>query len=530
MELLIKNADIVDGTGRAARKGSIGVVNGKIILDPAQDTADLVINADGLILSPGFIDSHSHGDGIYGTDFGQLCKTNQGVTTEVCGQCGSSMFPVNADTLPVLKELLSLITSSFPEEMKEFDSFAAYKKYLSTLKLTANTALFVGHGAIRTAVMGFENRKANPGELEKMKTYLREAMDEGALGMSTGLVYAPGSFADTEELVELAKVLAEYDGIYASHLRNESGGVVEAVREAIEIGRRAGVRVQISHHKAYGKKNWGKSRETLALVAEATARGQIVSIDQYPYEASMTHINQLLPPQYFSHGFAEAAKLLEDPAEREKAKAMILDENCTFDNYYQNCGGMDRIFAAVLPETPQFNGMFISEIAEMEGKDPFECYFDLLCANHGEGSGIYFSMSEEDLDRIILDPNTMVGSDGLVKAMHENGHPRGWAALTHAITYFHKQKGLLSLEEIIRKMTSFPAERLGLKGKGIIADGYDADLVLFNYDRLQDQATYADSNRLTDGIEYVIVGGQIVYHDKKLTGAYPGKLILREKA
>ena len=529
MELLIRNANIIDGTGKPAYRGTVGVENGKIVMDTEGRSADRIIDADGLYLSPGFIDCHSHGDGIYGTDFGQLCKTNQGVTTELCGQCGSTMFPVNEKTMPELQELISLITPQSPPEMKEWTSFAAYKEYLSKLPLTANTGIFAGHGAIRTAVMGFEDRKASPEELEKMKALLKEAMDGGCLGMTTGLVYAPGSFSDTEELIELAKVLAPYDGIYASHLRNESYDVVNAVEEALTIGREAGVRVQLSHHKAYGKKNWGKSRETLSLVHRAVATGQKVTIDQYPYEASMTHFNQLLPPQMFTEGFAKAAEKLRDPAVRARVKAMILDENCSFDNYYQNCGGMDGIFAAVLPETPQYSGKFVSEIARMLGKDPFETYFDLVMENHGEGSGIYFSMGEEDLGRIITDPNTVVGSDGLVKAMREAGHPRGWAAFPHAICYFHKKRGLMSLEEIIRKMTGLTAERFMLRGKGFIADGYDADLVLFDYDRLEDMATYADSNRLTEGIEYVIVNGQVVYHDKKLTGVFPGKLILRGK-
>ena len=527
MELLIKNAMIIDGTGVPAYKGDVGVDNGKIRLswDPAE-TADQVIDAEGLYVSPGFIDSHSHGDGIYGTDFGQLCKTAQGVTTEVCGQCGSSFYPVNKETLPQLKQLLSVITPSFDEKMEEWVDFKTYKEYLDTVPLSCNTAILTGHGALRIAVMGFDNRKPTEEELEKMKALLKEAMEGGSIGLSTGLIYPPGSFSDIDEIVELAKVIAPYDGIYASHLRNESYDVVNAVKEALEIGRRAGVRVQLSHHKAYGKANWGKTQETLKLVADAIAAGQKVTIDQYPYEASMTHFNVLVPPQYFTGGISNVVEALKDPETRAKIKEEMLDENSTFDNYYQNCGGWEGVFAAVLPETPQFAGKFVSEIAAELNKDPFETYFDLVVENKAAGSGIYFSMCEDDLCRVIMDENTVVGSDGLCKAMVEKGHPRSWGTFPHAITYFHKEKKLMSLEEIIRKMTSLTAERFMLKNKGVIAEGMDADLTIFNYEELNDLPCYTESNQLTEGIVYVIVNGQIVYKDMKMTGIYPGKLLI----
>lgn len=526
MDVLIKNALIIDGNGTPAYKGDLGIENGKLKLNVTSTDAYLVIDAEGLYVSPGFIDAHSHGDGIYGKNYGQLCKINQGVTTEVCGQCGSSFYPVNKKTLPELKQLLSVICPDFSEDMENWKDFSTYKKYLQKMPLAANTAIITGHSAIRIAVMGFENRKATLDELEKMKAMLKEAMEEGSLGMSTGLIYPPGSFSDVDELVELAKVMVPYDGIYASHLRNESSNIGDAVKEALEIGRRAGVRVQLSHHKAYGKKNWGLSKETLRLVNEAIANGQKVTLDQYPYEASMTHFNVLLPPKYFAGGIGAAADLLKDPEVREIIKSEILDENCEFDNYYQNCGGFDGVFAAVLPYTPEYNGMFVSEIAEKMNTDLFETYFDLVSLNHGEGTGIYFSMCEEDITRIISDPNTVVGSDGIVKAMDEAGHPRGWATFPHAICYFHKKIKLMTLEEVIRRMTSLPADRMMLNGKGRIEEGMDADLVVFNYEKLEDKATYAESNNLTEGIEYVIVNGQIVYKDKKMTGVFPGKLLI----
>lgn len=529
MDILIKNINIIDGTGKPAYVGNVGIEGDRIVLENLPDNANTVIDGEGLFISPGFIDSHSHGDGILGTEFGRLCKTNQGVTTEVCGQCGSTFYPVNERTLPELKQLLSVICPEFPEDIKKWTNLSEYKKYLETLPLSANVALLTGHSAIRIAVMGFEDREATPEELETMKAMLKDSMEEGSFGMSTGLIYPPGSFTSTDEIAELASVMAPYDGIYASHLRNESYDVVNAVAEALEIGRKAGVRVQISHHKAYGKSNWGKSKETLKLIAQAIENGQKVTIDQYPYEASMTHFNVLLPPHYFAGGIAKAAEQLEDPAIREKIKLEIISPSSNFDNYYQNCGGFEGVFISSLPVTPQYNGMFVTEVAEKLGKDPFETYFDLVMKNHGEGSGIYFSIGEEDLSRIIMDENTVVGSDGIVKALNESAHPRGWGTFPHAICHFHKKLGLMSLEEIIRKMTGLTAERFMLTGKGFIKEGMDADLVIFDYYKLEDKANYANSNELTEGIEYVIVNGQIVYKDKKMTGVYPGKVILHKK-
>lgn len=525
MELLIKNAMIIDGSGVPAFRGDIGVENGKITLDVEGKAAVQVIDAEGKHVAPGFIDSHSHGDGVYGTDFGNLCKIGQGVTTEICGQCGSTFYPVNPETVHQLKELLSVICPEFDEDMASWSDFKSYKNHLKTLHLACNTALFVGHSAIRIAVMGMDNRKPTDEEMTKMKNLLKEAMEEGAIGMSTGLIYPPGDFSETEELIELSKVMAPYDGIYASHLRSESAGLIPAVEEALRIGKEAGVRVQLSHHKAYGKTNWGKSKETLKMVAEAIADGQKVTIDQYPYEASMTHFNVLIPPKYFSGGISKVCDILRDSEMRVKIKEEIMDENADFDNYYQNCGGWEGVFASVLPETPQYAGMFVSDIAKKLDKDPFDTYFDLVIENGGAGTGIYFSMCEDDLCRIIQDQNTVVGSDGICKAMQEKGHPRAWGTCIHAITYFHKQKGIMSLEEIIRKMTSLPAERFMLKGKGLIAEGMDADLVIFDYEKLKDLASYTDSNEVADGLEYVIVNGQIVFKDKAMTGVYPGKLL-----
>jgi N-acyl-D-amino-acid deacylase len=358
-----------------------------------------------------------------------------------------------------------------------------------------------------------------------MKSAVREAMEHGAFGISSGLIYSPSCFADTDELIELCKVVAEYGGVYETHMRNESDNVVESVKEAIRIGREAGLPVCISHHKVQGRPNWGLSAETLKLIDEAVASGQKVTTDQYPYLASMTSMNAIIPPAYFGDNLRGLTEKLKNPDIRAKVKAEILNPETGFENQYINCGGFENIMIAALPQTPEYDGMTISEVSDAYGKDVFEMLFDLLVKNECIGSCIYFSMCEEDMCRIFMDPNTVVGTDGIYTFRGQKAHPRAWGTFPHAICYFHKQKQLVSLPEMIRKITLLPAQRAMIANKGAIKEGWDADLVVFDYDKLEDKADYSNTDIKCEGIEYVIVNGQVVYHDKKLTGRYPGRLI-----
>jgi len=524
-DLLIKNATIVDGTGKPAFMGSVGVKNGKIALTDASQLAEKVIDATGLNVTPGFIDIHSHGDMVLGADYAKMCKVSQGITTEVAGQCGSSMFPVNPECLTELKELLAVCTLSFPDEMENWTTYEKYCNYVEQLPLAANVKLFTGHNTIRIAVMGYDKRKPTEDEMGKMKAYLKDAMENGSTGLSSGLVYSPGGFCDKEEIIELAKVIKPYGGIYSTHVRSESSGVVEAVAEALEIGREAEVPVIISHHKACGRMNWGLPNITLKMITDARAEGMMVTLDQYPYTAAMSHLNVCIPSKYFDHSITGLVEYLKDHELRKKITQEILDPSTPFENWYLNCGGWDNIFISALSKTPEYAGMFVSEVANKMRKNGFEAYYDLNVANEGLGSCIYYCIGEEDLCNIIQAPDAVVGTDGICRAMQETAHPRAWGAFPHAFCYFHKEKGLLTMEEMIRKMTSLPAERAMIKNKGVIADTYDADLVIFNYKNFCDRADYKNSNQLTDGIEYVIVDGKIVYQDRQLTGINPGKFI-----
>lgn len=524
-DVIIKNGTIIDGTGNSRYKGNIGIKNGRIELNPDVLEGIEVIDAEGLIVSPGFIDAHSHGDLILGSEDAALFKTTQGITTEIVGQCGLSVAPIVEENLKDVQNMLAMGTTLFPEDMKNWCSYERFLEYADKQKMTTNSKMYIGHSTLRISVMGMENRAATKKELDTMKGILREAMESGAAGFSTGLIYTPSVYATEEEIIELAKVLRPFDGIYASHMRNESDKIVKAVKETINVGKEAGVRVNISHHKMLGKPNWGKQSETLKLIHEANNDGYLVFHDQYPYTANMTTLNATMPPWHLSEGFSAMTKKLQDPEFRKKIKAEMEDPNTDYDNYYLNAGGWSGVYVYSSPLTPEAEGQFISDYAKSIGEDPWDAFFNICIENNCETGGVYMSMSDEDVFEIIRDPYCIVGSDGLTRSWKDKGHPRASATFPHAINYFVKENNILTLEEMIRKMTGLSAEFLLIKNKGLIKDGYDADLVIFDYENLVDTATYADSNRITEGISYVFVNGKKVYQDKKFTGITPGKFI-----
>lgn len=520
-DLLIQNASILDGTGKPAYPGSIAIENGKLVLSPTGEARE-TIDAHGLTLCPGFIDVHSHGDRIFGTEAGRLCKTNQGITTELTGQCGTSWYPVSTD--PEKLDLLRQKETNFPDCGTDFTTLEHFQLWADAQPKTANYGIYVGHSALRIAVMGYENRKPTTQELDTMKAMVQEAMEHGAMGMSSGLIYPPSCYAQEDELVELCKVVARYGGFYATHMRNEAGQVLDSVREAISVAEKAGCRLDISHHKICGKDNWGKSVETLKLIHEARERGVDVTFDVYPYTASSTNLNVCLPADFFANGPAKMVELLKDPAVRAELKTRME----TLDGRLRHCGGWDGILITEAPTTPDAMNLTVQQYADKLGKDAFETYFDMMVENRCKGQAVFFSMGEEDLQRIVLDENAVIGTDGVVRDMVTPSHPRGFAAFPKAIRYFVREKKLLTLEAMIHKMTGLPAQRFGLSGKGLIADGYDADLLLIDPDTIADKATYADGLQLCDGIERVIVGGETVYQNKQLTGAHPGKFVPRK--
>ena len=525
MDILIKNVQIIDGTGKPSYKGNVGIFNGKIVLSNLPSQADQVIDGAGKYLAPGFIDAHSHGDMNFGVTMGysDLCKINQGVTTQVAGQCGDSQAPYGPKQNPVIPP--EGMAESHHEKRKTFATFSKYLDYIDQLPKVIHTKMLVGHNTIRTAVMGYEDRAPTAQELEQMKALVADAMENGAVGLSSGLGYVPGTYSTLEEVVELVKVVKEYGGLYASHIRNESKYLIPSLEEAIEVGRQTGVPVQISHLKARGIRNWGTHWKALALIEEARASGLDITCDQYPYNSTMTFLAPCIPNWYFTEGIDHVIELLKDPATREKIRQEMCDPNSDYENLILNAGGWGGVRICNSPNVPEAEGLTMEEYAAKLGKDPFDTYFDIMISNHGLGSAVYHSISDDDILDIARRPYVMVGSDGIVLGSKEKCHPRGWGTAVRAICLYCKEKGILSLEEVVYKMTGFPAERYSLKGKGKIHEGYDADLVLLDYENLKDRATYDAPYELAEGIDMVFVNGVLSYQNGALTGATAGTLI-----
>lgn len=518
LDILIQNATIIDGSGKPSYTGSLGIKDGKLVMSPENGPAKTTIDAAGRVVCPGFIDAHSHGDRILGTHDNSLFKTAQGITTELCGNCGSSESPLD----PANKKGFCYGRHDW-EEMVKWDKFEGFLQSAEKMKLTSNARFYVGHHNLRKVVMGMENRPATAKELDIMKGLLRESMEAGAAGVSSGLIYAPGCYAGTEELTALAEVVAPFDGVYATHMRNESTYLIESVADTIEVGRRAGCRVDISHHKTVGKPNWGKTKTTLEMIRKANEEGIMVTCDQYPYDRNMTMLTACISSKYLAAGMNYKERLKE-PAFRAMLRKEMEDPNSPYDNYYLNSGGWNGVFIADATQNPEANGLFVSEYAEKLGKDPFETYFDLLKDNARVWT-VYCTMREEDLFDVIRSPYSVVGTDGCSHYWKETGHPRSSSAFPHAICYYVKEKKVLPLEQMIHKMTGLPADRLAVANKGLLKDGYDADLVIFDYDRLKDTATYVETHKQPEGIDYVIVNGEIVYKDMEFTGIYSGKAL-----
>ncbi len=531
-DLLIRHGTIVDGTGRPSYPGAVACEAGKLrvlSVDEAEGAqAAETVDAAGLAVCPGFIDAHSHGDRIIGTDVGRWCKTSQGVTTEIAGQCGSTFFPVSAKNLELLR---GTYQNSLPDwgrdHLGEFVDFESFLRCAQPQDKTLNSFILTGHSPLRIAAMGFDKRPPTPAELDHMKRMLRTCMEQGSIGLSTGLLYSPSGYADGDEIAALCEVVAEYGGLYTTHMRDESAGVLASVEETLEVARRTGVRLCISHHKICGRSNWGLSRKTLEMIDAACAEGCQVTYDVYPYTASSSKLSVCLPAYCFARGMDELKKNLADPAYRAVVKEQMAGDDPQYDGRYRHCGGFGGILISDAPSTPAANGKTVAAYAAEIGQDEFEVFFDLIRRDGNGAYAIYFSMCDDDLYYIVQGKNALVGSDGVATSMTGKTHPRGWGAFTRAIRLYWREQHLFTFEEVIRRMTSMTAERLGVKKRGRIADGFVADLTLVDPETVGDRATYADPTALSDGIERVIVAGKTVYADKKLTGVYPGRILRR---
>jgi len=537
-DIIIKNGRIIDGAGNPWYSGEIGIKDGKIakIRQNIDQDATKIIDAQSMIVCPGFIDIHSHTDYILPVSRSQESTLCQGVTTAVVGMCGEGMAPIPEGKEEEFKKMVSTMDPVLAQFDYPYQTFNEYLEYNDKKRNAANLVFFIGYGNLRWAGgQGGENRPANARELEKMKEYLREAMESGAFGMSTGLIYAPQVFATTEEIIELAKVVAEYNGLYFSHIRGEGETVLKAVSEVIEIVKKSGcVGGQIAHHKVSGEPYWGTSMETIRLIEEANQRGISVTCDQYPYNRGMSGLVTALPPWVREGENQEILDRIKKPEIRERIKREVKEGIKGWENWIRDEGMHNLYISTVNAEKwKDIIGKNISEITKIKGlSDDFETYFQLLIDNELGVMITIESMGEEDIRRIMTSRYQMVGTDGFgFPASFSAGafHPRCFGTYPRILGKYVREEKVLRIEQAIRKMTSFPAQRLGLKDRGLVKEGFWADIVIFNPDTIKDTATYLQPYQLPEGIPYVIVNGVNVVIKGKLKKKSSGKVIRRPK-
>jgi N-acyl-D-aspartate/D-glutamate deacylase len=532
-DTLIKEGILIDGTGNPPYRADMGISGGKIscIQSRIDQPAKRIIPATGMAVSPGFIDVHSHDD--FYLLFRPTCdeKVLQGVTTTVVGNCGFSAAPVGGPHAAELMDgLRSFGAYHIPEKLRNFSSFENYLQILETVGPGINVLPLVGHNTIRIAVMGMDKRPPTDRELKEMKARVARAMEEGAFGFSTGLIYTPGTYTQTDEIIDLTRVAASFGGIYTSHLRSEGDGIIAALTEALRIGEETGVSVQVSHHKVGGRRNWGRSTETLGIISAANARGLRVTCDQYPYHAASTILITVLPPHLLAGGPEETSKKLKDPKIREKAIAEIEDDDQKepWENLIQ-AAGFEGIIISSSPKHPQYIGKSLTAIAQQEGKNPYEVVFDLAVEEGWSTGMIIFSMAEEDIERIMEFPFTMFGSDGVPNFGGSRVHPRFAGTFPRVLSRYVRERRILGLEEAVRKMTSLPARTFQLDRKGILKEGWDADLVIFDPQRVADKATFEAPQEKPEGIPYVFVNGRIIVDQGRVTGEPAGAVLRRKR-
>jgi len=529
-DVLIKEGMIVDGTGNPYFKGDIGIKNKKIVQVGSDLGGDAlrVIDAKGRVVAPGFIDLHNHSDMTILAVPSAESYVMQGVTTAVVGNCGLSMGPTNPDKVSLLKEYLLPFLAPGYDYGWDWKTSGEYFKKVEERGIALNLAPLVGQGTLRIAVKGFDSGEPTKEELDEMKNLLRQDIRDGAWGLSTGLIYPPGSYSTTQELIELAKVLKEFPIrlIYTSHIRNEGNKLMESVEEAIRIGEEAGIPVEISHHKASGKHNWGKVNATLREMKKARDRGVEVNCDVYPYIAGSTSIPSLLPGWVLVGGMGEAVKRLKNEEMRKRIKETI--EKDTFEegeDWIKACG-WEGIHIATCAIAPEYEGKSLKEILG-KSEDIYKSFFDWLVSIELKATMVIFFGQEEDMETILRSPLSSVISDAWATAPRIGGkpHPRAYGTFPRVLGRYVRERRVLTLEEAIRKMTSLPAGKLGLQDRGLIRQGFSADIVIFDPEEILDTATYEDPTQYPVGIDYVLVNGQVVAEQGKYTGVLPGKIL-----
>jgi N-acyl-D-amino-acid deacylase len=526
LDVLIKNGTVVDGTGKSAFEADVGVAGGRIAAvarEIAQEAARTV-DAQGLHVAPGFIDPHTHSDFPLLADPRAESKIRQGVTTEVIGNCGFSPAP-----------LAGAAVGEMSAKAKPYGVTVAWRsmaEYLDRLRdpgTALNVVPLLGHNTVRGAVMGYDDAQPTPEQQAQMERVVEEAMEQGARGLSTGLYYPPGYYAQTGEVIGLARAAARHGGIYATHMRSESDLILEAVAEALEVGEKAEIPVEIAHLKLESYRNWQNIDRLMATLDDAQAKGLPVGCDQYPYIACSTWLGAMLPYRAQAGGSKAVAERLRDPQVRAELRRDWELNRAEWDNRTGVREWSDVVISDC-PGCPEMLGRTVAEIAEGRDQDPLETAFDLIVESEGLAGAVWFTQLEGNVRTIMRHPLVAVGSDG--SSLRPEGvlgarkvHPRSYGTFPRVLGRYVRQEKVLTLEEAIKKMTSVTAQRFGLTGRGVIREGAWADLALFDAETVIDRATFTEPHRYPAGIPYVIVNGQIIVDRDRHTGALAGQVL-----
>src|SRR5216684_908891 len=528
-DVIIKNGKIIDGSGNPWVSGDIAIRGDRIAKIGKLDgfNAKRIIDAHNLVVSPGFIDMLGQSEEALLIDNRSLSKLSQGITSEITGE-GNSIAPQNALTLSELQPELDHYHLTV-----DWTSLDGYFSRLGKSGTPLNIGTYVGAAQVRQAVLGQVDRAPTSEELDKMNALVAEAMQQGAFGISTALIYPPGHYAKTEELIELAKVAGQYGGIYATHMRSEGRGEIAAIEETLRIGREANVPVEIFHLKVSGKSRASGMTQVVAMIQKARDSGQDVTADMYPYLAGATALASSLPPWMADGGLNKLLDRLRDPAVRQRLKNEMSADHPEWENLYIDAGGAEGVMVAsvVNPQLKQYTGKTVAQIAQQQNKDPLDALFDFVLADKGLSGALYFIASEDDLQTGLKQPWTSIGLDANEMSLdgilfEPHAHPRTFGSMPRFLGRYSRELHLVSLEQAIRKITSMPAQREHLTGRGLLKEGFFADITIFDADNIRDQATYTDPAQLSQGVKYVFVNGQLAFENGHVTGATAGRPLL----
>jgi N-acyl-D-amino-acid deacylase len=525
-DVVIKNGHILDGAGNPWFAADLGIRGDRIaaIGDLHNAQAPKVIDASGRVVSPGFIDMLGQSELSLLIDSRGLSKLAQGITSEITGE-GGSIAPVNEKTLAPVRPMLDQLKLTV-----DWTTLDGFFRRLDKQGTPINIGTYVGAAQVREAVIGDDDRAPTAAELAEMKSLVEQAMKDGAMGVSTALIYPPGHYAKTEELIELAKIASQYGGLYASHMRSEGTSEMAAVDEAIRIGREAHLPVEIFHLKVSGKPRWGSMVKVVEKIQAARDSGLDIRADQYPYIAGGTALASALPPWVADGGYAKLLERLKDPKIRERIKGELATDHPDWENLYYDCGGGSGVMLAGVenPDLKKYNGMTVAEMAKAQNKPELDALFDFILADKAQTGALYFMASEEDLVTGLKQRWTSIGLDAGITSLdgplyEPFTHPRAWGAMPRFLGRYVRDQKLMPLEEALRKITSMPAQREHLQGRGLLKIGYFADITVFDPNTIIDEATYKEPNKPAKGVDYVIVNGQLEYDHGTLTGTKAGR-------